>query len=513
MLEIIKANYKITRETISAQEAIKIFSEMGEIFKVELIRDLNVDEVTVYRHEDKFVDLCRGPHLPKTGDVSVHFKLMKLAGAYWRGDSKREMLQRIYATSWFSKEDLDAHLNMLEEVEKRDHRRIGREMGLFHMQEEAIGSVFWHPNGWTLYRALKDYVRKCIQKDEYVEVCTPHMIDSCLWKDSGHWDKFRQNMFISEAEDRVLAIKPMNCPGHVQIFKQGSKSYRDLPMRIAEFGSCHRNEPSGALYGIMRLRGFTQDDAHIFCTPEQINSETKKFCNLLSKIYMDLGFDNFTVKFSDRPDVRLGSEEIWDLAENLLKKATVESGLEYTLNKGEGAFYGPKLEFVLKDKLGRDWQCGTLQVDFVLPERLGAWYTGEDGEKHHPIMLHRAILGSMERFIGILLENYAGKLPLWLVPVQIVVAAITNECDSYAKKFLDALKASNVRAKLDVRAEKISYKIREHSVAKVQLMAILGANEEKNDTITLRKMDGEQETVDFREGVDLIRKLCTAPVV
>jgi threonyl-tRNA synthetase len=511
MREIIKANYKITRDTLSSEDAIKIFSEMNEIFKVELIQDLNVTEVTIYRHEDKFVDLCRGPHLPRTGEASQHFKLMKLAGAYWRGDSKREMLQRIYATSWFSKEDLDAHLVMLEEVEKRDHRRIGKEMNLFHMQEEAVGSVFWHPNGWTLYRTLKNYVRKCIQKDEYVEVCTPQMIDKCLWEASGHWEKFRQNMFISNSEDRVLAIKPMNCPGHVQIFKQGTRSYRDLPLRMAEFGSCHRNEPSGALYGIMRVRGFTQDDAHIFCTPEQVRSETKRFCNLLSKIYKALGFNEFSVKFSDRPEVRAGSDEIWDLAEDLLKKATTESGFEFTINKGEGAFYGPKLEFVLKDKLGREWQCGTLQVDFVMPERLGAWYTAEDGEKRHPIMLHRAVLGSLERFIGILLENYAGKLPMWLAPVQIVVATITNEYDSYAQKLFDAFISNGIRATLDVRSEKISYKIRGHSLTKVPIMAIIGSNEEKSNVVTLRKMDGSQETLDFSEAIDFMKKICREP--
>jgi threonyl-tRNA synthetase len=401
----------------------------------------------------------------------------------------------------------------LEETEKRDHRKIGKEMGLFHTQEEAVGSVFWHPKGWTLYRMLRNYIRRCIQKDGYVEVCTPQMIDRLLWEESGHWEKFRQNMFISESEERVLAIKPMNCPGHIQIFKQGTKSYRDLPLRMAEFGCCHRNEPSGSLYGIMRVRGFVQDDAHIFCTPEQINSETKRFCNLLTKIYKDLGFDSFSVKFSDRPPVRAGSDEIWDLAEDLLQKATKETGLEFTTNKGEGAFYGPKLEFVLKDKLGRDWQCGTLQVDFVLPERLGAWYTGEDGEKHHPILLHRAVLGSLERFIGILLEHYAGKLPLWLTPVQMVVATITNDYDVYARKFFNELINNDIRAELDVRAEKISYKIRAHSLAKVPLMAIIGSSEEKNNEITLRKMDGTQETWEFSEAIDLLKKLCIEPEI
>lgn len=513
MLEIIKSDYKITHEILSKTDAIKMFSVMNEPFKVEIIQDLDVSEVTLYHHEDKFVDLCRGPHLPKTGYASNHFKIMKVAGAYWRGNSKREMLQRIYATSWFSREDLDSHLYNLEEAEKRDHRRIAKEMNLFHMQEEAIGAIFWHPKGWTLHRTLLGFIRKCITKDGYLEVCTPEMVDRCLWENSGHWEKFRHNMFISESEERILAVKPMNCPGHIQIFNQGMKSYRDLPLRMAEFGTCHRNEPSGSLYGTMRVRAFTQDDGHIFCTLNQINSETKRFCNLLTKIYKALGFDTFSVKFSDRPEVRAGTDEIWDLAENLLQNATKEAGLKYTLNKGEGAFYGPKLEFILKDKLGRDWQCGTLQVDFVLPQRLEAYYTGDDGEKHHPILIHRAVLGSFERFIGILLENYAGKLPMWLTPTQIVVATITNEYDAYAKKFYDVLLDNSIRSELDIRAEKISYKIRSHSLAKIQLMAIIGGNEQKNNQITLRKMDGAQEVLDFSVAVDYIKKLCVEPII
>ena len=512
MREIIKADYKITREIVSKDDAIEFFRGKNELFKVELIQDLNVTEVSLYHHEDKFTDLCRGPHLPKTGMASTHFEIMKTAGAYWRGDSNREMLQRLYATSWFSKEELDNYITLLEEAEKRDHRKIGREMDLFHLQEEASGSVFWHPRGWTLYRTLRNYVRKQLAKDGYVEVCTPQMVDKVLWEQSGHWEKFRQNMFISESEEKTLAIKPMNCPCHIQIFKQGTKSYRDLPLRMAEFGCCHRNEPSGSLYGTMRVRSFVQDDAHIFCMPEQINSETKKFCNLLSKIYRDLGFEKFSVKFSDRPEKRVGSDEIWDLAEDLLQKAVREVGLEYTINKGEGAFYGPKLEFVLKDKLNRDWQCGTFQVDFNLPERLGAWYTGEDGEKHHPIMLHRAVLGSLERFIGILLEHYAGKLPMWLAPVQIVVATITNDYDDYGKRFYDALIESGIRSEFDVRAEKISYKIRNHSVEKVPVMALIGENEKSNNTITLRKMDGSQENLSFDNAIDLLRKICKEPL-
>lgn len=512
MREIIKTDYKITREVVSKNDAIKFFKDKNEPFKVELIQDLDVAEVSLYHHEDKFTDLCRGPHLPKTGMASAHFEIMKTAGAYWRGDSNREMLQRLYATSWFSKEELDNYITLLEEAEKRDHRKIGREMDLFHLQEEASGSVFWHPRGWTLYRTLRNYVRKRLIKDGYVEVCTPQMVDKVLWEQSGHWEKFRQNMFISESEEKTLAIKPMNCPCHIQIFKQGTKSYRDLPLRMAEFGCCHRNEPSGSLYGTMRVRSFVQDDAHIFCMPEQINSETKKFCNLLAKIYKDLGFEKFSVKFSDRPEKRVGSDEIWDLAEDLLQKAVREVGLDYTINKGEGAFYGPKLEFVLKDKLNRDWQCGTFQVDFNLPERLGAWYTGEDGEKHHPIMLHRAVLGSLERFIGILLEHYAGKLPMWLAPVQIVVATITNDYDDYGKKFYDALTEAGIRAEFDVRAEKISYKIRNHSVEKIPMMAIIGDGEKSNGTITLRKMDGSQENLAFDSAIDLLKKNCAEPV-
>ena len=422
-------------------------------------------------------------------------------------------LQRIYATSWFSAKDLEEYLHNLEEAEKRDHRRIGKAMDLFHMQEEAVGSVFWHPKGWTIYSVLKEFMRQCVKKDGYVEVNTPQMVDRILWEKSGHWDKFRKNMFLAESEGRTLAIKPMNCPGGIQIFNQGTKSYKDLPIRMAEFGSCCRNEPSGSLYGIMRVRAFVQDDAHIFCTPDQINSETKRFCQLLSRVYHALGFDTFTVKFSDRPELRAGTDEIWDTAESLLKKATEDVGLTYTLNKGEGAFYGPKLEFVLKDKLGRDWQCGTLQVDFVLPERLGAWYTGEDGEKHHPIMLHRAVLGSLERFIGILLENYAGKLPLWLSPVQMVVATITNDFDGYAREFHNDLIKAGLRSELDLRAEKISYKLRNHIMAKVPMVAVLGANEAKDRTITIRNLDGSQETLSYANAIEKIKTICAVPEI
>lgn len=511
MKEIIKENYKITREVLAKDDALKLFA--NDKFKVELITDLDVKTVSIYRHQDRFVDLCRGPHLPSTGTASPHFKIMKLAGAYWRGDSKREMLQRVYATSWFTKEELDTYIKNLEEAEKRDHRKIAKEMDLFHMQEESPGCIFWHPKGWTVYNVLKDYIRKCILKDGYLEVCTPQLVDRSLWEASGHWEKYRENMFIAESEDRILAVKPMNCPGAIQIFKQGVKSYRDLPLRLAEFGYCHRNEPSGSLYGTMRVRGFTQDDAHIFCTLDQINSETKKFCSLLAKIYKDLGFESFSVKFSDRPEKRIGADEIWDLSEKLLQEAVTEAGFEYTLNKGEGAFYGPKLEFSLKDKIGREWQCGTLQVDFQLPQRLGAYYTGEDGEKHHPIMLHRAVLGSLERFFGILLENYAGRLPMWLAPVQIVFATITNSFDNYAQEVCKKFEAAGIRCELDVRSEKISYKIRSHIMQKVPVIAVIGENEQSNRQLTLRYANGSQETFSVDEALKVMLEKCASPKI
>lgn len=513
MREIIKANYKISREDIKKEDALKFFQEKEEPFKLELIRDLDVDAVSIYHHENEFADLCRGPHLPGTGSASTHFKIMKVAGAYWRGDSKREMLQRIYATSWFTKEDLDKYLNFLEEAEKRDHRRLAKEMDLFHMQEEAPGCIFWHPKGWTMYNVLKDYMHKRVERDGYMEVCTPQLVDRSLWEASGHWDKYKENMFIVSADERIFAIKPMNCPGAIQIFKQGTKSYRDLPLRLAEFGYCHRNEPSGALYGTMRVRGFTQDDAHIFCTPEQINSETKKFCTLLKKVYKDLGFEEFTVKFSDRPEKRTGTDDIWDLSEKLLQEATKEAGLEYSINKGEGAFYGPKLEFVLKDKIGRDWQCGTLQVDFQLPVKLGAYYIGEDGAKHHPIMLHRAILGSLERFTGILLENYAGHLPMWLAPTQVAIATVTNNVDDYAQKVFEKFRRHGLRAELDLRSEKISYKIREHVLQKTPLVAILGAKEAEENLVTLRKPNGDQNTTTLEEALQHLSEISQMPTI
>lgn len=492
MHKIIERNEPIVREVWDRDEAIKFFLEKGEKYKAEIIRDLPESEtITCYR-QGKFIDLCRGPHAPSTGKIGKAFKLMKVAGAYWRGNSDNEMLQRIYGTCWESKEDLDAYLHMLEEAEKRDHRRLGREMDLFHMQEEAQGSVFWHDRGLKLYHKVENYIRERLNDAGYQEVRTPQLVDRVLWEKSGHWEKFRENMYTTTPDvddpDKVLALKPMNCPCHVQIFRLGSKSYRDLPLRMAEFGCCHRNEPSGGLHGIMRVRQFIQDDAHIFCTEDQIVSETKTFCDLLKSVYKDFGFTDILVKFSDRPEVRAGSDEIWDKAEAALRDAAEEAGLDLEINPGEGAFYGPKLEFVLRDAIGRDWQCGTLQADFVLPERLDASYMGEDGEKHRPVMLHRAILGSLERFIGILIENYAGRLPLWLSPVHAVICTITNEADEYALEVQKALAAKGLNVEVDTRNEKINYKVREHSHAKVPLILALGKREAEEKTASVRRI-------------------------
>ncbi|WP_417825229.1 threonine--tRNA ligase [Thalassospira povalilytica] len=492
MHKIIERNEPIVREVWDRNEAIKFFLDKGEKYKAEIIRDLpETETITCYRQGD-FIDLCRGPHAPSTGKIGKAFKLMKVAGAYWRGNSDNEMLQRIYGTCWESKEDLDAYLHMLEEAEKRDHRRLGREMDLFHMQEEAQGSVFWHDKGLKLYRKVENYIRDRLDDAGYQEVRTPQLVDRVLWEKSGHWEKFRENMFTTTPDEddpeKVLALKPMNCPCHVQIFRLGSKSYRDLPLRMAEFGCCHRNEPSGGLHGIMRVRQFIQDDAHIFCTEDQIVSETKIFCDLLKSVYKDFGFTDILVKFSDRPEVRAGSDEIWDKAEAALREAAEEAGLALEINPGEGAFYGPKLEFVLRDAIGRDWQCGTLQADFVLPERLDASYMGEDGEKHRPVMLHRAILGSLERFIGILIENYAGRLPLWLSPVHAVICSITNEADDYAHEVKAALEAKGLNVELDLRNEKINYKVREHSHAKVPMILALGKREAEEKTASVRRI-------------------------
>jgi len=513
MREIVDRDEAIVREEWDRAEAIKHFEEIGEKYKAEIIRDLPESEtITVYR-QGGWKDLCRGPHLPSTGKLGKAFKLMKVAGAYWRGDARNEMLQRIYGTAWANEKQLEEYLHMLEEAEKRDHRKLGREMELFHLQEVAQGSVFWHPKGWALYRSLQAYMRDRLEAAGYVEVNTPQLVDRVLWEQSGHWEKFRENMFISEAEEKHLAIKPMNCPCHVQIFNQGIKSYRDLPLRMAEFGSCHRNEPSGALHGLMRVRAFTQDDAHIFCTEDQITAETKAFCDLLLSVYKDLGFDSVRVKFSDRPEVRAGSDATWDKAESALKEATEAAGLEWTLNPGEGAFYGPKLEFVLRDAIGRDWQCGTLQVDFVLPERLDAEYVAEDGSKKRPVMLHRAILGSFERFIGILIENYAGKFPLWLAPVQVVVATITSDADAYAEEVVARMKARGLRAVVDTRNEKINYKVREHSHAKVPVIAVVGKREAEEQTLALRRLGTEktQEVLALAEALDTLSKEAAPP--
>ena len=489
MREIVARNEPFVREEWEREDAIRHFQDIGEKYKAQLIRDLPPSEtITVYR-QGGWHDLCRGPHLPSTGHVGKGFKLLKLAGAYWRGDAKNAMLQRVYGTAWRDEKELDAYLTMLEEAEKRDHRRVGREMELFHFQEEAIGSVFWHPKGWTLYRVLESYIRARLKDADYVEVKTPQLIDRGLWEASGHWEKFREHMFTAETEDeRIFALKPMNCPGHVQIFRQGITSYRDLPLRMAEFGSCHRYEPSGALHGLMRVRAFTQDDAHIFCTEDQITAETQDFCNLLMSVYADCGFTDVMVKFSDRPEVRAGEDAVWDRAEGALKEAVAAAGLDYTLNPGEGAFYGPKLEFVLRDAIGRDWQCGTLQVDFVLPERLDASYVGEDGARHRPVMLHRAILGSLERFIGILIEQYAGAFPLWLAPVQVVIATITNDGDDYAREVRAALESAGLRCVLDLSNEKIGYKVRQHSLAKVPVILAIGRREAEERSVAMRRL-------------------------
>jgi threonyl-tRNA synthetase len=493
MRKIVKAGLPTRREVWPRDQAVEHFKGIGETYKAELIASIPAgEEVSIYWHGD-WHDLCRGPHFRTTAEIGDAFKLTKIAGAYWRGDAKNAQLQRIYGTAWRDKKELDEYLLRLEEAEKRDHRKIGKEMDLFHMQEEAVGQVFWHANGHTLYRALENYIRRRIGEAGYSEIKTPLLFDRKLWEQSGHWDTFHQNMFIAEVEDegRTLAVKPMNCPGHIQVFKQGTKSYRELPLRLAEFGSCHRYEPSGALHGIMRVRGFVQDDAHIFCTHDQITGETKSFCELLLRAYRDLGFDAVKVKLATRPEKRIGSDEVWDLAEGSLEKATRAAGLDFTYNAGEGAFYGPKLEFTLTDAIGREWQCGTLQVDFNMPERLGASYIAEDGNKHSPVMLHRAIVGSMERFIGVLIEHYAGKFPLWLAPVQVVVATVVSDADPYAREVVAALKKAGLRVVLDTENQTVNYKVRRHSLAKVPNLLVLGRREAENRTVTLRKLGAE----------------------
>ncbi len=512
MREIVDRDEPITREVWDRDEAARFFEGEGEYYKAEIIRSIPSSEpITLYR-QGSFVDLCRGPHLPSTGRLGKAFKLMSVAGAYWRGDHRNEMLQRIYGTAWHSEKELKAYLERLEEAERRDHRRLGREMGLFHLQEEAVGSVFWMPKGWTLFRICEDYMRMRLDANGYVEVKTPQLIDRALWEASGHWEKFREHMFVAEAtDDRLLALKPMNCPGHVQIFRQGIKSYRDLPLRMAEFGSCHRNEPSGALHGIMRVRAFTQDDAHIFATEDQVTAETERFCTLLQSIYADFGFEDVLVKFSDRPEVRAGEDTIWDKAETALLDAVRAVGLEVELNPGEGAFYGPKLEFVLRDAIGRDWQCGTFQVDFVLPERLNASYVDESGARRRPVMLHRAILGSFERFIGVLIEHYAGRFPLWLAPVQVVVATITSDADDYAREVFARLREAGLRAELDLRNEKIGFKVREHSLAKAPALLVVGRREAEQKTVALRRLGSQRQEM-LAVG-DLIRTLSSEAAV
>ena len=495
MREIVDRDEKITREIWSRDRALEYFRKHGELFKAEWVGQIPAEEeISVYR-QGNWLDMCTGPHLPSTGRLGKAFKLMKLSGAYWRGDPKNPQLQRIYGTCWADDKQLEDYLHMLEEAEKRDHRRIGREMGLFHLQDEAIGSVFWHPKGWALYRTLEGYLRRRLESAGYLEVRTPQLLDRSLWQASGHWDKFGDSIFAVKTDDHVLALKPMNCPGAVQIFKQGLKSYRDLPLRLAEFGSCHRNEPSGAIHGILRVRAFTQDDAHIFCTEDQIKSESSAFFNLLLSVYEDLGFKDVHIRLADRPELRAGTDEVWDRAEKDLREAIDAAGIPYSLAPGEGAFYGPKLEFHLRDTIGRSWQCGTLQFDFILPERLDASYIGEDGQRHRPVMLHRAIFGSLERFIGVLIENYAGKFPLWLAPVQAVVATITSDADVHAHKVKSALDSAGLRAELDLRNEKINYKVREHSLVKVPIILVVGKREAETGSVALRRLGAEKQEI------------------
>ena len=514
MREIVGRGAKFERSVMDREQAIQFFKDKGEKYKAELIQDLPQSEIiSLYRQGD-WIDLCRGPHMRSTADVGGAFKLMKVAGAYWRGDHRNAMLSRIYGTAWRDQKELDAYLHMLDEAERRDHRRIGKDMGLFHIQEEAVGSVFWHPKGWKLYRTAETYMRRRLDVAGYQEVKTPQLVDRALWERSGHWEKFRENMFVArvEDEDKFLALKPMNCPCHVQIFRQGIRSYRELPLRMAEFGACHRYEPSGALHGIMRVRAFTQDDAHIFCTEAQIASETVRFVELLSSIYRDFGFPEFRVKFSDRPAQRVGSDAVWDHAESALKEACATAGVEYTLNPGEGAFYGPKLEFVLRDAIGRDWQCGTLQVDFNLPERLDAEYVAEDGARRRPVMLHRAILGSFERFLGILIEQYAGRFPLWLAPVQAVVATIVSDADDYAREVAAALGKAGLVAETDLTNQKINAKVREHSLQHVPVLAVVGRKEAETGTVALRRLGSQaQEVLPLAEAVRRLAAEATPP--
>ena len=514
MKNIVKTNSSITKKLVSKSDALKVFKSLKEPYKEEIISesDQKDDFQLYYQDKEEFVDLCRGPHLPNLSFIGS-FKLTKVSGAYWKGDSKNTMLTRIYGTAWKNDKDLEKYLNTIEEAVKRDHRKLGKEMDLFHFQDEAPGMVFWHPYGWNIYKTLQSFIRTKLDKNDYLEINTPQVVDRKLWEASGHWDKYRENMFITEIEEehanekRVNALKPMNCPCHVQVYNQGITSYKDLPIRYAEFGSCHRYEASGTMHGLMRVRGFTQDDGHIFCMPEQIESETASFISLLSEIYSDLGFEKFNIKLSTRPEVRIGSDEVWDKAESALENAIKKLDLPYKIDEGDGAFYGPKLDFVLTDAIGREWQCGTFQADFNLPDRLDAEYIGEDGNKHHPVMIHRAILGSFERFIGILIENYSGKLPFWLAPQQVVIASIVSEVNDYALKIQTLLKEKGIRTEVDLRNEKISYKVREHSSRKVPIIMAIGKNEKANETVSIRRIGSKDtEVLDLDKALKLIEK-------
>ncbi len=515
MKDIVDRNEKTYREVWKRNDAIKHFKNNGEHYKAEIINSIpEGEEVSIYFH-GKWHDLCRGPHLSSTGKIGKYFKLTKVSGAYWRGDSNNEMLQRVYGTSWSTQKELDEYLNRIEEAEKRDHRKLGKEMDLFHFREESPGSVFWHEKGWNLFQKLISYMRTKQDHAGYKEINTPEILDRTLWEKSGHWEKFGSNMYTSTTPDeKVFAIKPMNCPGCVQVFNQGLKSYRDLPLKMSEFGKVHRYEPSGALHGLLRVRAFTQDDAHIFCTEEQITQECLSVTNLILEIYKDLGFENVILKYSDRPDLRVGDDAVWDKSEAALLEAIKETKLEYTINKGEGAFYGPKIEFVLRDAIGRDWQCGTLQVDLNLPGRLGATYVEKDGSKKIPVMLHRALFGSLERFIGILIENYSGKLPFWLTPLQVVVIPISSDFDDYSKKINHELKKVGISSEVDLKNHNLNYKIREHSLSKVPLLLICGKKEVDSNTVTIRRLDSnKQENMDFNEFLKKYSALNKAPSI
>lgn len=517
MRQIIKANRPFEREEWAKSEAIEFFNGIGETFKAEIIEDLDEATVSIYKQGD-WLDLCRGPHLPSTGKIGSAFKLMKVAGAYWRGNSDNEMLSRIYGTAWRNEKELDEHLNFLEEAEKRDHRKLAKVMDLFHFQDEAPGMAFWHPKGWSIYVALENFIRNKLLHAGYDEIKTPAVVDRKLWEASGHWEKYREHMFIAEIDEqhandkRTNALKPMNCPCHVQIFNQGITSYKDLPIRFSEFGSCHRYEPSGTMHGLMRVRAFTQDDGHIFCTEQQIEDETSQFISLLSSVYEDLGFKSFDIRLSTRPAIRVGDDSVWDRSEAALEQAIQKLSIPYLVQPGEGAFYGPKLDFVLQDAIGREWQCGTFQLDFILPERLNAEYVNEKGEKVRPVMIHRAILGSFERFIGILLENYSGKLPLWLAPTQISILSVTEDAKDYCNKLKEIYESEGIRVNLDIRNEKIGYKIREHSSQKTQLMAIIGMDEVNSKTVSIRDIfTSETETLEQSESISKVLELCKKP--